>query len=364
MSVTPNPSPRPGGFPVRGLVIVLLVIAVLFAGLLGWRKARTAPPPQGAPPPTLVAAMTVQPQSVPVWLESVGALEAVRQVTLASEVPGRIVAIRFEGGARVGQGAVLVQIDDSPERADRAAALARAEFTRVQLERSTRLQPTGFEPRQTTDQRRAEHNQALAAVAQLDARIAQKQVRAPFAGELGLRRVNPGQYLNPGDPVATLTALDRLFVNFTLPQQDLGKLKVGGVVQVSADAFPGRTFQATVNAIEPLVGSDTRNVSVQAVMPNPDGVLRPGMYVTTRLMLPPQADAIIVPTTAIQTSASGDSVVLVRGGKAQPTPVQTGRRVGDKVVIASGVKPGDVVVTDGQLRVQPGAPVKIATQGG
>lgn len=365
MSANPSPSARrPGGFPVRGLLIVLLVIAVLFAGLLGWRKARTAPPPQGAPPPTLVSAMTVQPTSVPVWLESVGALEAVNQVTLAPEVAGRVVAIRFEGGARVGKGEVLVQLDDSPERADRAAAQARAEFARVQLDRSHRLQQSGFEARQNIDQRRAEHNALVAAVRQLDARIAQKQVRAPFAGELGLRRVDPGQYVNPGDPVATLTALDRLFVNFTLPQQDLGKLQVGGPVQVSADAFPGRVFQARVNAIEPLVGADTRNVSVQAVMNNPDGLLRPGMYVTTRLVLAPQADALVVPATAIQTSASGDSVVLVRGGKAAPVPVRTGRRVGDKVVVASGLKPGDVVVTDGQLRVQPGAPVKVGTQGG
>lgn len=364
MSVNPSSSQRAGGFPVRGLLIVLLVILVLFAGLFGWRKARTAGPAPAAPPPTLVSAMTVQPQSVPVWLESVGSLQAVNQVTLAPEVAGRIVAIRFEGGAQVGKGAVLIQLDDRPERADRTAAIARADFTRVQLDRSKRLMPTGFEPRQTTDQRRAEHDQAVAAVAQLDARIAQKQVRAPFAGELGLRRVNPGQYLNPGDPVATLTALDRLFVNFTVPQQDFGKLRVGGPVQVSADAFPGRVFQATVNAIEPLVGSDTRNVSVQAVMPNPGAVLRPGMYVTTRLELPPQPDALVVPATAIQTSASGDSVVLVRGGKAHPAPVQAGRRLGDKVVIASGVKAGDVVVTDGQLRVQPGAPVKIATQGG
>ena len=364
MNVTPKPSARAGGFPVRGLLIVLLVIAVLFAGLFGWRKARTAAPPQGAPPPTLVSAITVQPQSVPVWLESVGALQAVHQVTLAPEVAGRIVAIRFEGGAQVAKGAVLIQLDDRPERADRAAAAAHADFTRVQLERSKRLMPTGFEPRQTADQRRAEHDQAVAAVAQLDARIAQKQVRAPFAGELGLRQVNPGQYLNPGDPIATLTALDKLFVNFTVPQQEFGKLKVGGPVQVTADAFPGRVFQASVNAIEPLVGTDTRNVSVQAVMPNPGRVLRPGMYVTARLVLPPEPAALVVPTTAIQTSASGDSVVLVREGKAAPVPVRTGRRLGDKVVIASGVKPGDVVVTDGQLRVQPGAPVKVQMQAG
>lgn len=364
MSEIPSRKPQAGGFSLRGLAAVLLAIAVLFGGLFAWRHARTAPSPHAAPPPTLVTAVTVQPQQAPRSLESVGSLQAVHQVTLAPEVAGRVTEIRFEGGARVGAGAVLIQLDDRPERADRAAAQARADLAKVQLTRSQKLAPTGFEPRVTTDQRRADFDAAVAAVHQLDARIAQMQVRAPFAGELGLRRVNPGQYLNPGDPVATLTALDTLFVNFTVPQQEFGKLHVGGVVEVVSDAFPDRVFTAKVNAIEPLVGADTRNVSVQAVMANPGQILRPGMYVTARLVLPPQADALVVPATAIQTSASGDSVIVVRGGKASPVPVHAGRRIGEGVVIAEGLKPGDVVVVDGQLRVQPGAPVKVQMQGG
>lgn len=360
----PGRGPGTKGFPLRGLVVVIAVLTLLFAGLFAWRHARTAQPPHAAPPPTLVTAFTVQPQEAPARLESVGSLQAVHQVTLAPETAGRITEIRFEGGAKVGAGAVLIQLDDRPERADRAAAQARADLAHVQLQRSQKLAPTGFEPRVTTDQRRADYDAAVAAVHQLDARIAQKQVRAPFAGELGLRRVNPGQYLNPGDPVATLTALDDLFVNFTVPQQEFGKLRVGGPVEVVSDAFPARVFTAKVNAIEPQVGGDTRNVSVQAVMANPGQALRPGMYVTARLVLPPQPNALVAPATAIQTSAQGDSVIVVRGGKAVPMPVQAGRRIGDKVVIASGLKPGDVVVTDGQLRVQPGSPVKVVMQGG
>jgi multidrug efflux system membrane fusion protein len=355
---------------VRGLILVLLAIVILFGGLAAWKRARTMPAAQGGRPPVVVSALTVQPETVPVALESVGALQAVRQVTLAPQVSGRVVAIDFEGGARVGAGAVLVQLDDAPERADRAAARAKVQYAKLMLERSQKLQPKGFDPKMLLDQRQSDYDQAVAAVSQLDARIAQMQVRAPFAGELGLRRVNPGQYLNPGDPIATLTALDRLFVNFTLPQQELGKVRIGGPVEVVADAFPGRVFAAQVNAVEPVVGSDTRNVSVQAVMPNPGGALRPGMYVTARLMLPPQTGALAVPATAIQTSASGDSVLVIRGpsaarsGTAQPVPVQAGRRVGDKVVIAGGLKPGDVVITDGQLRVQPGARVSVAAKGG
>jgi multidrug efflux system membrane fusion protein len=359
-----------GGSPLRGVLIALLVLAVVFGSLFAWRKARTAAPPQGAPPPVAVAAMVVQPQIVPQGLQSVGALQAVRQVTLAPETAGRVVAIRFEGGARVAAGAPLVQLDVRPEQADLAAAKARADYAKVQLQRSVELQPTGAEPKQLLDQRRAEYDQAVAAVRQLEARIAQKQIRAPFAGELGLRRVNPGQYVNPGDPIATLTALDELFVNFTVPQQELAKLRVGAPVEVAADAWPGRTFQAKVNAIEPLVGADTRNVSVQALLPNPGGALRPGMYVTARLVLAPRTDAVVVPATAIQTSAAGDSVIVIRGpqaarsGTAAPVPVQTGQRLGDRVVILSGLRPGDVVVTEGQLRVQPGAKVNVTAKGG
>lgn len=360
-------APRPS---LRGLAMVLLAIVVLFSGLALWKRARTTPAPYGGPPPVAVAAITLAPQTVPAALESVGALQAVRQVTLAPQIAGRVAAIRFEGGARVGQGALLVQLDDAPERADRASAAAKVVYTKLMLDRSKSLQPKGFDPKMLLDQRQADYDQAVAAVHQLDAHIAQMAIRAPFAGELGLRKVNPGQYMNPGDPIATLTALDQLFVNFTLPQQELGKVRIGGAVEVTTDAFPGRTYAARVNAIEPVVGSDTRNVSVQALMPNPGGALRPGMYVTAHLVLPPQEGALTVPATAITTSASGDSVMVIRGpdaakrGTAQPAPIQAGRRVGDRVVIASGLKPGDVVITDGQLRVQPGAPVTVVNKGG
>jgi len=203
-------------------------------------------------------------------------------------------------------------------------------------------------------------------VQQIDARLVQKQVRAPFAGILGIRQVNLGQYLNPGDAVATLTALDSLFVDFALPQQELSRLQPGATVIVTSDAWPGRRFTAKVNAIEPKIGADTRNVTVQALLGNGDRALRPGMYVTAALELPVQQGALLVPATAIQTSAQGDSIIVIRGsnarlgGKAEIVPVQTGRRVGNDVVVTSGLRAGDVIVTEGQLRVQPGAEVKVA----
>jgi multidrug efflux system membrane fusion protein len=200
-------------------------------------------------------------------------------------------------------------------------------------------------------------------MSQLDARIAQKRIRAPFAGELGLRRINLGQHLNPGDAIATLTDLSRVYVDFSVPQQDLNEFAPGATVSITTDGWPGRTFTGKVNAIEPQVDVNTRNVTVQALLPNPDEALRSGMYVNVALALPPEHDALMVPVTAIQTSASGENVIVVRGataeggGTADVVPVATGRRVGDRVVVTNGLHAGEIVVTEGQLRVQPGAQV-------
>jgi multidrug efflux system membrane fusion protein len=367
------PAPSTPPTSVRALLsrwptmAIVLGLALLAVGLFAWRQARTATPPPSTPPPVAVAAMQVRAEAAPAGLEAVGNIQAVRQVMLAPETAGRVAAIRFEPGARVAQGALLLQLDDAPERADRASAVARAELARVQHERARQLLATGFSPRATVDERKAELDQALAAVRQLDARIAQKAVRAPFAGDLGVRRVNPGQYVNPGDPIATLTALDPVYVNFSVPQQELAKLRVGGVVGVASDAWPGRTFTARLTTVEPAIGADTRNIWVQALLANPDRALRPGMYVNARLELPPEPNALLVPVTAIQTTAAGDSIILIRGpqatrgGSAHPVPVETGRRIGNRVVVSKGLKPGDVIVTEGQIRVQPGAKVRVVS---
>jgi multidrug efflux system membrane fusion protein len=354
-------------FMTKRLLLTGLILLAVFAVIFGWRHARQGEAlGAGATPTLVVSAIETRAGAVPMSLRAVGSLRAVREVMLASETAGRVVAIRFEAGETARRGAPLVQLYDAPERADRAAAKAKADFARLQLARSRELAPTGAEPRELLEQRRADVQQAEAAVAQLDARIAQKVVRAPFSGRSGIRRVNLGQYLNPGDPIATLTALDRLYVDFTLPQQNLAQLHIGAEVQVTSDAWPGRSFTARVNAVEPVIGTDTRNVTVQATLANPGEALRPGMYVTAALQVPPEPAAIVVPATAIQTSAAGDNVIVVRGpnarreGVATIVPVQTGRRIGDDVVVTGGLKPGEMVVTAGQLRLQPGAKVKIA----
>ncbi|MDY7804984.1 efflux RND transporter periplasmic adaptor subunit [Burkholderia stagnalis] len=349
----------------KPIVISVVGLVVVFGLLYAWRAVRSGGAEQQAMPPMPVSTIRAEPRSVADEWQAVGSLQAVHEVLLAPDTSGRVTAVNFDAGQSVKEGAVLIQLYDAPEQADRAAAVAKADFAQLQLRRSQALAPTGAEPRELLEQHMADAAQTAAAVRQLDARIQQKSIRAPFSGQLGIRRINLGQYLNAGDAIATLTQLDPLYVNFTLPQQDMSRLTSGAPVQVTVDAVPGRVFTARISAIEPRIDGETRNVAVQALLPNTDRLLKPGMYVTARLVLPATTDNIVLPLTAIQTSASGDSVVVVKGadaqgvGKAVAVPVITGRRLGEEVLVSQGVKPGDIVVMAGQNRLPPGATVKI-----
>ncbi|TWB46585.1 efflux RND transporter periplasmic adaptor subunit [Nitrospirillum viridazoti] len=350
----------------KRILAAAFFMAIVVLGLFSWRQLRMGPPGAMAFPPADVSAMTVEAHSVGSTLRAVGSLQAVQGVTLAPEQPGRVVAINFQAGQTVKAGTPLVQLYDGPERAGLADAEAKAEFARLQLDRSLGLASTGAEAKQVLQQRQSEFTQAKAAIAQYNAQIVQKTIVAPFDGEIGVRRANLGQYLHAGDPIATLTSLDSLYVNFTVPQQNLSALHVGGSVDVSSDAFPNQSFNGRITTIEPVIGDDTRNVTVQATISNADHSLRPGMYVTIGVVLPTRS-AIVVPLTAVQTSASGDAVVVVRGsdaqhlGKAEFVPVKLGQQTGGDVIVEAGLKPGDVVVTVGQLRLQPGGAVKVTS---
>ncbi|ERF86100.1 MAG: efflux transporter, RND family, MFP subunit [Bradyrhizobium sp. DFCI-1] len=339
--------------------IAVLLVGAAAAALLAWRGGGAVAKPSAEAPPTPVAAMVVRTETLPRGLEAIGSLQAVRQVILSPEVAGRVTAINFDAGTDVAAGAPLVQLYDAPLRASRAVAVSKGRFAQLQEKRSQGLAPSGFVTQETLQQRQEDLKQADASVEQLDAQIAQTTIRAPFAGQIGLRKVNLGQYVNAGDALATLTALDQLYANFTVPQQRLSNLKVGGAVTIRTDAFPDRVFEAKINAIEPQVAEDTRNVLVQALFDNPDRLLRPGLFVTVNVVLPPQLDAIVVPVTAIQTSASGESVLVVRDNKAIGVAVKTGQRIGERVVVEHGLAPGDHIVTSGQLRVVPGAAVQM-----
>src|SRR5437764_12537322 len=208
-----------------------------------------------------------------------------------------------------------------------------------------------------------------AQIAKNEAIIGQKLVRAPFAGKLGVRQVEVGQFLNAGAAIVTLTDLSRLYINFTLPSQQLSEIRLGQKVNLTADAFPGRVFTAEITTIDPQIRADTRTMTVQATLANPDEALLPGMFVNAAVALPPEPDKVVLPETAIDFTLYGDSVYAVREDgsdssgkplvKAFRTPVKTGARWQGKVAILSGVNPGDRVVAAGQIQLQDGAPVVV-----
>lgn len=364
----------PSDLPVRqssGLttvVVVIVILALIVSGLWYWRANRPSPGGWAGGGPIDVRAMVLEAGAAPVTLQALGELRAVRQVMLSAEVAGRVATISFEPGQQVKAGTVLVTIDDSVEQADLAAARAQATFTQQQYARGRELVSDGAMAREIFQQREAERDRAAALVKQLQARIANKRIRAPFDGQLGLRHIDLGQYLTPGEAAVTLTDLDHLYANFDVPQEALPRIKIGQTVRVSTDARGDDSVPAIISAIEPQVRRDTRSASIQAQVDNSSGHLQPGMFATVVVLLPPEPDALIVPVSAVITSASGDSAVVVRElsaeniGKADIIPIVVGRRMADSVVVAQGLQAGDVVVTEGQLRVRPGAEVHVFDQ--
>ena len=322
------------------------------------------------PPPAQVSAAEVETEAVARFATGIGSVAAVHQVTINPEVGGRVTKIFFEAGASVKAGDPLVQLNDAPERGDLASYEAQARWAQTTLERSSQLAQRQFEARETVDQKQSQLDQARAMIIKTEAVIAQKLIRAPFSGHLGTRQAEVGQYLTPGAPIVTLTDLATLYVNFTLPSQMRAQISAGQRVTVTADAYPGRIFSAEITTIEPQISADTRTMTVQATMPNPDDALLPGMFVNAAVVLPPQTDVMVLPETAVDYTLYGDSVYVIREDgkdangkpilKAVRTPVKTGARVGGKVAILQGVEPGERVVAAGQVKVQNGAPVAIS----
>ena len=389
MRVTTKPGQSPGETgeearprpPRRKLILRLTIMALLLAlvlgGLYGFDLFRQKMIAQffasNVPPPTPVSAVVVTGESVAEFLDGIGSVVAVHQVSVAPEVNGRVTKILFESGADVKAGDPLVQLNDDPERADLANFQALANLAQVTLGRSHKLASQQYMAQQTVDQNQSELQVAQANIARIQAIIAQKLVRAPFAGQLGVRQVDLGQYLSAGTPIVTLTDLDTLHVNFTMPEQARAALAVGQPVEFRVDAFPSRVFKAVLTTIEPQIDPTTRNIKVQATLDNPGHLLLPGMFAAARVQLPALTNILTAPETAIDYTAYGESVfVLHEDGKtsdgkpkykAVQTYVKTGTRQDGKVAILSGLKAGDLVVNAGQVKLQNGAEVVVTGPG-
>jgi membrane fusion protein, multidrug efflux system len=370
--ITEKPHKRPVRM-VRWLIIVGTLLALLVGGLVWFNYFRGKMIAQFfatmKPPPTSVNIATATSETIPNLLTAVGDLAAVHQVNVTSDVNGRITDILFTAGASVKQGTPLVQLFDGPEQADLANYKAQQRLAQLSLDRAKQLAERQVGPQATVDNAQAVFDQASAGIARTEAIISQKLVRAPFDGELGVRRVEVGQYLTAGTQIVSLTDLSMLYANFTVTEKDSGQLKVGQTVRIGVDAYPGRIFEGKITTIEPQIAADTRNIRVQATIQNPDKILKPGMFATTTVVLPDKPPVVTVPETAVDYTLYGDSVYLLSEKKeedgktsliATRTFVQTGKRIEGRAEVLKGLKEGDRVVAVGQLKLQSGAAVTIS----
>lgn len=326
---------------------------------------------QGAsfqPPPEAVTTIVAGREEWASTLSGIGTVSAVQGVTVSADLPGAVVAIEFDSGRRVGKGDVLARLDTSQERAQLAAAEAQLELTRLNLDRMRMLRDKKVAAEAEYDRSEAEFKQAQARVGEIRATIERKLIRAPFAGVLGIRQINLGQYLTAGDPVVPLQSMDPVYVNFSLPQQDVGSLKVGAKVRVSADSIAISNTTGEITAINSVIDEATRNVQVQATLRNADGRLRPGMFVDIQVMLGTSKPVIALPASAINYAPYGNSVFIVgemkgpkgdkyRGVRQQFVELGEGR--GDQVAVMSGLRPGEEVVTSGVFKLRNGAAILV-----
>ena len=356
-------------FIIVGGLLVLLVVAIV-----GFNAFRNHMIKQFfatmKPPPINVSIAEAKSEVVPNLIGAVGDLAAVHQVNVTSDLNGRVTEIMFQAGATVKKGQPLVQLFDGPEQGDLANFKAAASVARINLDRAKQLAERQVGPQATVDTTQAVYDQALATISKTEAVISQKLVRAAFDGVLGTRRIEVGQYLTAGTQIVSLTDLSAVYANFTVTEKDSGKLAVGQVVRIKVDAYPGRSFEGKLTTIEPQISADTRNIRVQATIQNPEGILKPGMFATTTVVLPDKPAVVTVPETAVDYTLYGDSVYVIQEKKTDDgkselhairTFVRTGDRIDGRAVITQGVKAGDRVVAVGQLKLQSGALVAISS---
>jgi membrane fusion protein (multidrug efflux system) len=354
-------------------MFVMLTLTLLFVGALGFVKFKQIQTAiaQGAafqPPPEAVTTTVAAQEQWPSTINVIGTMAAVRGVTVSADLPGIVDQILFESGNAVQEGQVLAILDTRQEQAQMAAAEAQRVLTRLNFNRMQELLDQRVISKAEYDSATAESRQAEAKVGEIRAAIERKTIRAPFTGILGIRQINRGQYLAGGDPVVPLQSLNPIYVNFGVPQQAIGQVRVGRSVRITTESLGNRGFEGRVTAIDSVVDETTRNIQVQATLSNADGKLRPGMFVQTEMVLGANQPVIALPASAINYAPYGDSVFVVsdlkddkghtyRGVRQQI--VKLGPARGDQIAVLSGINPGDEVVTSGLFKLRNGAAVLV-----
>lgn len=356
---------------MRYLISSLILLAVLgtlatvkasqISMLIGVGKAME----KAGPPPETVTATRVEEQTWEANVTAVGSVVAAKGVTVSNDVPGVVTRISFESGAKVRQGQVLVELDSNVERAQLMSVRARKGLAETSLKRTQALVESGALAPAQLDSDQASYSGITADTSALEAQIAKKVIKAPFSGRLGIRAVNVGQYLAPGTTIAVLSATKQVYVDFSLPQQELSRVSVKMPVRLFDAGQPNLLAVGEVSAIEPEVDSVTRSVKLRASIPNPDEKLHPGMFVQVTVVLPVTDRVLAIPATALVRATYGDSVFIAdvnptaaKDAKskflARQQFVKVGQLRGDFVAIIDGVKPGENVVSAGAFKLRNG----------
>ena len=358
-------------------MLLMLVVMTLIIGGLGFVKFQQIQTAiaQGAsfqPPPEAVTTIVAQQLEWPQTLSAIGSVAAVQGVTVSADLSGTVDRVAFESGRAVRAGDVLVELDTRQERAQLAAAEAQHDLARTNFDRMQGLLKDNVISRAEFDRATADDKQTTARVGEIRAAIQRKRITAPFSGILGIRQVNVGQYLSSGDPIVQLHSLNPIYVNFDVPQQSTSEMRIGREVRITSAESTGEArsaeFQGRITAIDSVVNAETRNIQVQATLANPDGRLRPGMFVQVEVALGSGQPLIALPATAISYAPYGDSVFVITNMKGQNGQAYRGVRQqfvklegsrGDQVGVLSGVKPGDEIVTSGVFKLRNGGAVLV-----
>jgi membrane fusion protein (multidrug efflux system) len=350
---------------VKRLTLVIVLLALLFGGVF-WFKQRQSQQMAamfGPPPPAVVSATEVRAQPWRPALQAVGSVVAVQGISVVNEVPGLVREISFTSGQRVAEGDVLLRLDDTVDQAQLRGLQAALGLAQVKFQRAARLIKERSVSQSDFDAAQAELTNARAQVASQQALIQKKVIRAPFDGVLGLREVSLGEYLPTATAIVPLQNLDNVFVDFSLPERQLGAVTVGRKVQVSVDARPDVPHDGEVVAINPGVDAVNRMLRLRARLANPDRLLRPGMFARVTLDLGRDESVLTLPRVAISYAPYGDAVFVVteQDGKTmvQQRQVKTGAVIGDRVVIEQGLQAGERVVLTGLVKLRNGMAVKI-----
>jgi membrane fusion protein (multidrug efflux system) len=358
------------GRTTSAAVFVLLALFLLLIDVKALQiRAMSAMAAKTAPPATTVSSVMAKEEDWAPILSSVGSISAVQGAVVSAELAGTVSEINFKNGAEAKKGEVLMKLDTSQEEALLRSAEAEAQLANTDLERARDLAMKKVVSSAELDAAQSKFRRLSAVVDQMRSSIAKKSLIAPFDGQLGIRQVNVGQTITAGQEVVQLTALDPVYVDFALPQQDVSKLAPGLEIQVRTDAVPGHEFKGKITAINSMVDAVTRNVTVQGTLQNSDHALRPGMFAKVEVILPEKHKTLVVPGSAISYAPFGDSVFVIETKKDEKTGkesqvirqqfVRVGEARGDFVAITQGLKAGETIVSTGVFKLRNGMPVTI-----